>query len=227
MRAIHQTGIHQTGNNQTVIQKPVIQKPDIHKSSTQPRDSRRPLPPGHHSPQPKGGPRKPGRASGGFALPLALVGALGLLLGSLALQSVGLAARQRTVVEQRLQRAEDRLASGAHRLVGAISHNHGCLLALPLERWPLEGALCTTPEQRAALLEAADGAGELRLISWQPRTTSSAAAAEVEILLEARAAANGGPAAEPTRRQAFVFALAEAPRRARDLRSLGLRGVQP
>lgn len=171
------------------------------------------------------------RSSAGFALPMALVGAMGLLLGSLALQSAGLAARYRSAVEQRLLQAEDRLASGAHRLVGTVSRLHGCLLALPLERWTQEGALCSTPEQREALLEQTDATGRLELIRWQPRSAPDAGATEaeveVELRLRAHPTAGSDAAAEPGRRQIFVFSLADAPQRPRDLRSQGLRGVLP
>jgi len=171
------------------------------------------------------------RSSAGFALPMALVGAMGLLLGSLALQSAGLAARYRSAVEQRLLQAEDRLASSAHRLVGTVSRLHGCLLALPLERWTQEGALCSTSGQREALLEQTDATGRLELIRWQPLSAPDAGAteAEVEVELQLRAHPTAGSdaAAEPGRRQVFVFSLADAPQRPRDLRSQGLRGVLP
>lgn len=165
--------------------------------------------------------------SAGFALPLALVGAFGLLLGSLALQSVGLAARQQTAVMQRLRQAEDRLASAAHRLVDTISRRHGCLLALPLASWPTAGSTCAAPAELAQLLDGQGPEGRVRLIDWQPAAPGADGVVETELLLEVEAPAGSVALGEPPRRAAFALTLAGQPPRPADLRGLGLRGVTP
>lgn len=162
----------------------------------------------------------------GFALPLALVGAFGLLLGSLALQSVGLAARQQTAVMLRLRQAEDRLASAAHRLVGTISRRHGCLLALPLASWPTAGRACAGPGDVAQLLESLGPEGRVRLIDWQPGAAGAGGGVEAELLLEAEAPEGAAPEGELPRRAAFTLLLAGEPLRPAELRGQGLRGVR-
>jgi len=165
--------------------------------------------------------------SAGFALPLALMGGFGLLLGSLALQSVGLAARQQTAVMLRLRQAEDRLASAAHRLVDTISRRHGCLLALPLASWPTAGSACAGPADLVQLLDSQGPEGRLRLIDWQPGPPGAGGELEAELLLEAEAPAGSVPLGDPPRRAAFALNLLGQPPRAVDLRGLGLRGVTP
>lgn len=167
------------------------------------------------------------KQSAGFALPLALLGAFGLLLGSLALQTVGLAARQQTAVVLRLRQAEDRLASAAHRLVGTISRQHGCLLALPLASWSTAGLACADPAELAQLLESLGPEGLVRLIDWQPGPAGADGGLGADLLLEAQAPAGSVPPDEPPRRAAFALTLTGDPLRAADLRGLGLRGVTP
>ena len=78
----------------------------------------------------------------GFAMPLALVVALLLLLSSLATQTMILQVRSRRAVVLELRQAEDRLASAAHLLVGRLQQSHPCLFALNLEAWPQAGLSC-------------------------------------------------------------------------------------
>jgi len=167
------------------------------------------------------------KKSAGFALPLALMGGFGLLLGSLALQSVGLAARQQSAVMLRLRQAEDRLSSAAHRLVATISQRHACLLALPLANWPTAGSACAGPAELALLQDSPGPEGRVKLIDWQPAAPGADGAVETELLLEVEAPAGAVPLGEPPRRAAFALSLAGQPPRPADLWMLGLRGVTP
>lgn len=121
---------------------------------------------------------------GGFVLPLALFGALVLLLSSLSLQSLALQSRSNEGVGRLRRQREDALFSAAQLLVGRLQQ-HRCLLALPLSDWtrPSPAAeQCSTAGERQALLEGAlpapDGAaGRFSLVDVAPAHRMDAAAA--------------------------------------------------
>ncbi|MEB3333232.1 MAG: hypothetical protein VKI83_12160 [Synechococcaceae cyanobacterium] len=160
-----------------------------------------------------------GRLAGpaGFALPLALLTALLLLLGALAAQTASLQLRSRSGNDQRLAAAEDALHSAAQQLLGRINRRHHCLLLLPLEQWPaLEGS-CGSAAELAALRSDAVLGHAWQLLSWQPGGSGT-----VELLLETLPSA-----AAEVRRARFSVALRGEPPQVVDLRLRGLQGVVP
>lgn len=152
---------------------------------------------------------------------MALVAALVLLLGSLSLQTAGLAERRRTFGAWRLQQAEDLLVSAAQQLVGAIQLHHPCLAGLPLAAWPSAAGSCAPLAVQQALLQPVVFGRSVRLLTWQPGVGADGHP-RVELLLELEAQEN-----QPARRGAFTVALDGTPLRVSDLQAQGLRGVGP
>lgn len=154
----------------------------------------------------------------GFAMPLALVVALLLLLSSLATQTMILQVRSRRAVVMELRQAEDRLASAAHLLVGRLQQSHPCLFALNLEAWPQAGLSCGHAADILGLIEAEAHGLAWKVIAWQPLPGEN----QVELLLQVQAQAG-----HPPRRGQFRVELEPSPSSPRvlALRPQGLRGI--
>lgn len=162
----------------------------------------------------------------GFALPLAVLAGLLLLLASLAAQTAVHQSRLRHSASLVQRRAEDRLVSAAHHLVGRVAAGHGCLLALALEQWPAAADGCADSSAREGLRIGSGAPVHYRLIQWRPLPDAEQAAGSagsLELLLEE-------PGAQPWR-AAFLLQLRAAagagPLRVGALRELGLRGMEP
>jgi hypothetical protein len=161
-------------------------------------------------------PGTPGRQ--GFALPLALVVALLLLLSSLAMQTMILQVRSRRAVVLELRQAEDRLASAAHALVGRLQERHPCLFGLNLASWTLVGQSCADATEIPGLIEAEAHGLAWTVIAWQPLPGGR----QVELLLQVPAEAG-----LPPRRGQFRVELEPSASwpRVLALRPQGLRGI--
>ena len=117
------------------------------------------------------------RKDGGFALLLAMLGGLALLLSSLSVQTTALQSR---ASEQRLllRRQHDDALVSASQLVAGQLRRHSCLLPLPLSQWSGAGAaVCSTAAARQSLIEgrlpAADAAaGRFRVVDYKPAADS-------------------------------------------------------
>jgi hypothetical protein len=153
-------------------------------------------------------------------LPLAVGGALVLLLSSLSLQTLALQSRAQAGANERLRRAEDDLASAAHHLVGDLNEGHPCLLSEPIGAWSPEAAACPAPAALSEERSVGDPAVSYRLIDWQPVAAGTVAELVLELPAQMR---------EPARRGAFAVrleAVGAGELRAVELRPLGLRGVE-
>lgn len=169
--------------------------------------------------------RRPPCAAG-FALPLALLAGLLMLLASLAAQTAVHQSRLRHGASLVQRHAEDRLVSAAHHLVGRVAAGHACLLALALEQWPAAANGCADSAAREGLRSGSGAPVPYRLIQWRPQPPAEQAAGSagsLELLLEE-------PGAEPWR-AAFLLELrpvaGAGPPRVGALRELGLRGMEP
>ena len=169
------------------------------------------------------------RRKGGFALPVAVVGALILLLGSLAAQSALHQSRLRHASALGQRRLEDALASAAHQLVGRLVEHHPCLLTLPLAAWPASGSTCADAAAQGRLLQGEVPALAYRLEGWEPAAGAPVAgdgrAGRIErIVLELSRRSGSG---HPPWRAAFALDVQGDPPQVLALRELGLRGVRP
>jgi hypothetical protein len=169
--------------------------------------------------------------SGGFALPLAVLAGLVLLLGSLASQTAVHQSRLRHSAALQQRHVEDRLASAAHQLVGRVAAGHGCLLALPLEQWASAADGCADADAREALRNGTAPV-PYRLIQWRPLPSADAAPG-ASGSLELQLAEPEGPSG-PSWRAAFLLELHQPSGppgvglpQVGALRELGLRGVKP
>ena len=154
----------------------------------------------------------------GFALPLALVVALLLLLSSLAMQTMILQVRSRRSVVLQLRQAEDRLASAAHQLVGRLGERHPCLFGLNLAAWSVAGLSCGDSEEILGLIEAEAHGLAWKVIDWRPLPGGR----QVDLLLQVPDQSGRAP-----RRGQFRVELeptASLPR-VLALRAQGLRGI--
>jgi len=113
------------------------------------------------------------REDGGFALLLAMLGGLALLLSSLSVQTTALQSRasmQRLVLRRQ---QEDALVSATQLVAGQL-RQRSCLLPLPLSQWSGAGAAaCGTAATRQSLIEgslpgADAAAGKFRVVDYQP-----------------------------------------------------------
>ncbi|MFN9618795.1 MAG: hypothetical protein ACK55X_03650 [Synechococcaceae cyanobacterium] len=161
-------------------------------------------------------------ADPGFALALALMGAMVLLLGCLAAQSSLHQVRLSTAAANEQRRVEDALASAAHQLVDRVVRRHGCLLLLPLQDWAQKGS-CADPLQQASLRQGSGAALDYGLLHWRPVPAGSPVEPRrLELELVRRPAGR-----HPSWRAAFALDLQGDPPRVLALREFGLRGVQP
>lgn len=151
-------------------------------------------------------------------MPLAIGAAALLLLMSLALHGLALQARLQGGALERLRREEDVLVSGAHRLVAALNGSHGCLLAVPLERWEVDGAACATPAVLATLRRAEVMTAPVVLLAWQPQPDGVTAVLELGL--------EPGPG-RGARRGRFEVRLLGVPQQGVDLRTRFLTGGLP
>lgn len=103
-------------------------------------------------------------------LPLALLGALVLLLSSLSLQWAVLHSRQGLALERAAAEDHDRLAAAAHQLAAALSAEAGCLRPLPSTAW-LAGGLppgCAEGVDPQSLQRFEVFGAPVELVRWQP-----------------------------------------------------------
>jgi hypothetical protein len=162
------------------------------------------------------------QADPGFALVLALVGAMVLLLGCLAAQSSLHQVRLNTAAANEQRRVEDGLASAAHQLVDQVVRRHSCLLLLPLQDWAEQGR-CADPLQQANLRQGYGPALDYGIVIWRPVPAGSPAEPRrLELELVRRPAGH-----QSSWRAAFALDVQGDPPRVLALREFGLRGVQP
>ena len=156
--------------------------------------------------------------AGGFALPLALVVALLLLLSSLSVQTMMLQVRSRRAVLLELRQAEDQLVSAAHLLVGRLQERHPCLIGLALSVWTPQGQSCAAADEIQGLLQHQAHGLAWSLVDWQPQPGGS----QAQLLLQLQPIDG-----HPPRRQAFRVELDSSGRTPRvlALRPLGLQGM--
>lgn len=166
--------------------------------------------------------RSPSRSQAGYALPVVLVGALIVLLGSLATQSTWHQARLRHASALGQRRLEDALASAAHQLVGRLVAHHPCLLTLPLAAWSGPGRACADAPAQEDLRRADVPALAYQLEGWEPAASPDGRVARIDLELSRR-----GGAGDPPWRAAFALDVQGDPPRVLALRELGLRGVRP
>ena len=92
----------------------------------------------------------------GFALPLALIGALTVLLSASAVMAMALGSRQQLQLELQTIQAVDGLASAAHEWAGRLQGPWRCLRDRPFAEW--SGSDCgPLPPPRSVVLK-----------DWQP-----------------------------------------------------------
>jgi len=111
-------------------------------------------------------------AEAGFALPLAITGALLLLLSSLSLQALMLHTRSLPALEHKQRQAEDQLASAAQRWAAELQGRLACLQPLPSAMWQqvVLSAGCTVPADLEALRKLQVGGAAVELVDWHPQT---------------------------------------------------------
>ena len=97
-----------------------------------------------------------GHIDQGFALPLALIGALAVLLSASSVMAMALGSRQQLQLELRTIQAVDELASAAHEWAGRLQGPWRCLRDRPFAEW--SGSDCgPLPPPRSVVLK-----------DWQP-----------------------------------------------------------
>ena len=95
-------------------------------------------------------------ADQGFALPMALIGALAVLLSASTVMAMALGSRQQLQLELRTIQAVDGLASAAHEWAGRLQGPLRCLRDRPFAEW--SGSDCAPlPPPRSVVLK-----------DWQP-----------------------------------------------------------
>ena len=106
----------------------------------------------------------------GFVLPLALSGALILLLSCLSLQAAVLHGRRLQLAERARLQADDLLASAAHRLAARLQGSHRCLLPLDSSAWQPDGlaAACPAGLDPAPLSTTELDGQQVHLLHWRP-----------------------------------------------------------
>ena len=82
------------------------------------------------------------RDNEGFALPLAVAGAMLLLLSSSSLQMLALHNRTQLARQHRRLQIEDTLASAAHQQIARLAEHGSCLLGLDQAQWSAAAADC-------------------------------------------------------------------------------------
>lgn len=128
-------------------------------------------------------------AERGFALPIAVAGALVLLLGSSSLQLLSLQNRAQLLRVVQRQQIEDLLASAAQQTAAALQQTGGgCLLAHAHDAWALAAAQCAIePAQLQDLQLGQVGNSQYRLTAYQPdghSTEASSAQLELQLVAE-------------------------------------------
>ncbi|MEB3235407.1 MAG: hypothetical protein VKM98_08260 [Cyanobacteriota bacterium] len=166
--------------------------------------------------------RKQRKTTQGFALPIAVGGALLLLLSSSALQLLALQNGTQVARLQQRQQLEDTLASAAQQQLAALQvAGAGCLLGVDGTAWPQASQTCgIAAEQLAALQQGQVGANRYRLLAYRLNPAAAAGStAELELQLTG---------ARPWR-AAYRVQLAPAPAggvHITALQELGLRGAR-
>jgi len=128
-------------------------------------------------------------AERGFALPIAVAGALVLLLGSSSLQLLSLQNRAQLHRVVQRQQIEDLLASAAQQTAAALQQTGGgCLLAKAHDAWTHAAAECAIePEVLKDLQQGQVGSSRYRLTAYQPDghgIEASSAQLELQLLAE-------------------------------------------
>ena len=111
----------------------------------------------------------------GFLLPLALCGALVMLLSSLSLSAMALQARQLQAAGRSRSQSEDQLASAAHQLAAALQGPYRCLLTQPSSAWltsPLPSD-CPAGLNPQALQRITVAGSSVLLRGWTPNGSGS------------------------------------------------------
>jgi hypothetical protein len=126
------------------------------------------------------------RASAGFALPIAVGGALLILLSSSSLQLLALQSGARVRQLQQRQQIEDTLASAAMQQIDALqSAASGCLLSLDLVQWDAAAAACGLDgAQLAALQQGQLGQSRYRVVGYRVSASAEAEISQAELELQ-------------------------------------------
>lgn len=159
------------------------------------------------------------RKSEGFALPLAVAGAMLLLLSSSSLQMLALHNRTQLARQHRRLQIEDTLASAAHQQIARLAEHGSCLLGLDQAQWSAAAADCAlSAEALATLQQGQVGADTYRVATYRPLGgEAQATSAELELQL----------VGSLSWRASYRLSLAPAAAGLRVIavRELGLRGV--
>lgn len=99
-------------------------------------------------------------------MPLALLGALILLLSGFSLQTLALHQRRQLLLEQKSAQAIDELASAAHQWAGRLQGPWRCLRDLPSSEWNAD------PCSKGLDEDLALAGHTVALKSWQPSEAS-------------------------------------------------------
>ena len=102
----------------------------------------------------------------GFALPLALIGALAVLLSASAVMAMALGARQQLQLELQMIQAVDELASAAQQWAGRLQGPWRCLRDRPFSEWSVSDCGPVPPPSSVVLKDwqpSPQGGGEFWL----------------------------------------------------------------
>ena len=167
--------------------------------------------------------RQQSKTSSGFALPIAVGGALLLLLSSSSLQLLALHSGARVRQLQQRQQLEDTLASAAQQQAGALqSAAAGCLLGVDLPQWAAAAAGCgLTAQDLAALQQGQLGERRYQVVAYRVVTTADAQDPHAELELQLQG--------DRPWRAAYRFTLAPGAAQGSQItavQELGLRGTR-
>ena len=123
--------------------------------------------------------------SQGFALPVAVTGAMVLLLSSGSLQMLALQSRTQLARQQRRLQIEDTLASAAHQQVARLATRGPCLLGVDQSQWAAAAPACPlSAEELQSLQQGQIGAETYRIAAYRPLGSDpQATSAELEMQL--------------------------------------------
>lgn len=99
-------------------------------------------------------------------MPLALVGALLILLSALSQQTLALQQQRQITLEQQQWQGVDRLASAAHQWAHDLHGDWRCLLTVPSSVWSLQP--CAKSADFDRLYSKVVDGRTVRLMTWQP-----------------------------------------------------------
>lgn len=115
--------------------------------------------------------RVPSPAQQGFVLPLAITGAMVLLLSSLSMQALVLQAHRTQAAMQARAQRDDQFSSAAQYWASQLQGPMACLRQAPSADWTTQvTALECPPDLDLQAAQQLEVAGEtIRLLSWQPQ----------------------------------------------------------